>query len=476
MMPAVSVAALRTRLTPASAVRSGRDAEAVAAAPRPWKALVLACLGLAALSLLGPSSPTYDPWAWIIWGREIGQLDLNTVSGPSWKPLPVFFTTVFAFAGDDAAPELWLLVARAGGFLAIAMTYRLASRLGGRPAGVIAALALILADDYLRTFWRGNSEGILVALCLWAVERHLDGRRADAFLLGFGAALLRPEVWPFFGLYGLWLAWIEPRRRLLVAGVFAANGVLWFAPEYWGSGDWLRAANRAHQPNPDSAAFAERPFLEVFARSSAILSVPVLLGSLVALVGPLRERRWSDVRVLLFAAAVVLMVTVGLMTEAGFAGNLRYVALPAAFVCVLAGVGWVELVRAAAARFGRAAAAGLAAALALAAAPFVLSDLDELRVAAQKTRSEAHFYDTLPDVIERAGGRAAVKRCGHVFTGPYQVPSVAWHLQTHTGRIGIDAEPPGIVIAARHSELSRDARFERLTETAKWIVRRACAA
>ena len=30
------------------------------------------------------------------------------------------------------------------------------------------------------------------------------------------------------------------------------------------------------------------------------------------------------------------------MTEAGFAGNLRYVALPAALVCVLAGVGWVE--------------------------------------------------------------------------------------------------------------------------------------
>ena len=120
----------------------------------------------------------------------------------------------------------------------------------------------------MRTFWRGNSEGILVALCLLAVERHLDGRRADAFLLGFGAALLRPEVWPFFGLYGLWLAWVEPRRRLLVLGAFAANGVLWFAPEYWGSGDWLRAANRAHQPNPDSAAFADRPFLEVFRRSS----------------------------------------------------------------------------------------------------------------------------------------------------------------------------------------------------------------
>ena len=33
------------------------------------------------------------------------------------------------------------------------------------------------------------------------------------------------------------------------------------------------------------------------------------------------------------------------MTQAGFAGNLRYIALPAAFVCVLAGAGWVWLVK-----------------------------------------------------------------------------------------------------------------------------------
>src|SRR3954470_10874457 len=102
--------------------------EAARPAPRPWKAVVLACLGLAALSLLGPSVPTYDPWAWIIWGREITHLDLNTVSGPSWKPLPILLTTPFALLGDAAAPGLWLLIARAGGLLAIAMAYRLGSR------------------------------------------------------------------------------------------------------------------------------------------------------------------------------------------------------------------------------------------------------------------------------------------------------------------------------------------------------------
>src|SRR3954465_8334026 len=125
-------ATLRTRSEAAAPA-----ARAAVGAATPWKAVVFACLGLAALSLLGPSTPTYDPWAWIIWGREITHLDLNTVSGPSWKPLPILFTTPFALFGD-AAPDLWCMVARAGGVLAIALAYRLGSRLGGRAAGVIA--------------------------------------------------------------------------------------------------------------------------------------------------------------------------------------------------------------------------------------------------------------------------------------------------------------------------------------------------
>ena len=62
--------------------------------------------------------------------------------------------------------------------------------------------------------------------------------------------------------------------------------MLWFVPEYLGSGDFLRAADRARQPNPDSPAFADYPFLEVFQRSAPILSPPVLLGAAIALVRP----------------------------------------------------------------------------------------------------------------------------------------------------------------------------------------------
>jgi hypothetical protein len=32
----------------------------------------------AALTLLKPSNPTTDAWAWIVWGREVVHLDLDT--------------------------------------------------------------------------------------------------------------------------------------------------------------------------------------------------------------------------------------------------------------------------------------------------------------------------------------------------------------------------------------------------------------
>jgi glycosyl transferase family 87 len=434
---------------------------------RPWKLLVLACFGLAALSLLLPSVPTYDPWAWIIWGREITQWDLVTTNGPSWKPLPVLFTTPFALAGDDGAPALWLVVARASGLLAFAMAYRLGARLAGPWAGAIAAVALILSDEFIFNFARGNSEGMLVALVLWAVERHLDGRFDHAFLLGLAAALLRPEVWPFWGLYGLWLLLRhrDSRTAVLVFGGAAAALVLWFLPEYLGSGDWLRAASRARDPNPDSAAFADSPFVEVFVRSAAILAVPVYVGAAIAVVVAWRRR--DRVPLALAAMATILMVAVALMTEGGFAGNLRYVALPAAFLCVLAGAGWVQVVR----RWG----AIVAVVVAAAAVPFVAADVDKLRYDWEVVEYEANFYGpNLKALIAKAGGEQRIKSCGRVFTGAFQVPSVAWRLHIHLNEAEIFPFGPGTALSMGSTPLSYDPRYPEYTKTRHWLAGSTC--
>ena len=441
---------------------------------RPWRLLLLGCFALAALSLTLPSVPTYDPWAWIIWGREVAHLDLVTQTGPSWKPLPVIFTTPFSLAGDDGAPLLWLLVARAGGILAFAMAFRLAARLAGPVAGVIAAASLFLADEFIRNFFRGNSEGILVALCLWAIERHLDGRRRDAFILGVAAALLRPEVWPFIALYGLYLIAVErkPKTLALVFGGGAALLLLWFVPEYLGSGDFLRAAARARKPNPDSAAFAAHPFIEVFHRSASVLSIPIYVGGVIAVAVAIARR--NGLYLAMAAIGTVLMVAVAGMTQAGFAGNLRYVALPAALVCVLAGAGWVWLIKATNTRFGTIAATVLALAIAAAASPFVRDDLHELDYNSQQIKAEADLYGTVPDAIKAGGGEAKLKSCGPVYTGAFQTQVVAWYMHLHEMQSEIFAFPPGTTIAPYFSYLSHDPRFPPIARTRKWVIGTSC--
>ena len=96
--------------------------------------VVAACLLLGVLSLLVRTGLGYDPWAWLVWGRELTRLDLDTVGGPSWKPLPVILIAPFTWLGA-LAPSIWLVFSRAAAFAAVALSYRLASRFAGRAAG-----------------------------------------------------------------------------------------------------------------------------------------------------------------------------------------------------------------------------------------------------------------------------------------------------------------------------------------------------
>jgi hypothetical protein len=432
---------------------------------------VLGCLALAAASLLGPSQPTYDPWSWLIWGREIAHLDLVTTAGPSWKPLPVLFTTPFSLLGDAAAPLLWLVVARAGMLLALALAFRLAARLAGPAAGAIAAAGLLLADRFVSFSVRGNSEGLLVALVLWAVERHLDGRRRDALLLGLVAGLLRPEVWALLAVYGLWMvvadrrAGIPWRTLALLAGSAVLLALLWFVPEKLGSGDVLRAATRAREPVADSPALAAHPFLAVFTNGSSALAAPFYAGAAFAVAGAVRRR--ATVPLALAATATLLMVIVGCLAQIGFTGNLRYVLLPAAIVSVLAGVGWVELVRAVRSRVA-------IAALLAACAPFLVLGVLRLGHQLNTVRAEAALEGDLPAIIARGGGEAAVRGCGQVFTDPFQTSVVAWHLHLHQGQVGLVPVRRGTTIAPRGTAIAQDPGFPVLAKSRRWLVASSC--
>ena len=70
----------------------------------------------------------------------------------------------------------------------------------------------------------------MTALMLIALERHLDGRPRQAFAVGFFVALDRPEIWLFWGPYGLWLFWKDPGARKLVVALFVLIPVCGSSP------------------------------------------------------------------------------------------------------------------------------------------------------------------------------------------------------------------------------------------------------
>ena len=167
-----------------------------------------------------------------------------------------------------------------------------------RPAAPAAATAAVLTIA-LSGWWffntaLGNSEGLLVAAALWAVVAHLDGRPRAALGLLVAASLLRPEAWPFLGLYALhlWRSRQEPLGVLLLA--LAPVPLLWFGPDVLGAGGALGASDAARgTASPQSAVYADVPALEVLADFAALVTWPVLaLAAAGAALGG-APRGWS---------------------------------------------------------------------------------------------------------------------------------------------------------------------------------------
>ena len=210
-----------------------------------WVYLAIVGLALiaAAVSLRLPTTPNYDPWVWVIWGREIVHGHLSTTGGPTLKPLALVFTTIVAPFGS-AAPNMWVAIARAGALTAVALTFLLTtrlSRLATAPlgavgwalalgAGLAAAGGVLLLQSYIYVVAQGYSEGLLLTVLLLAVLRHLDGAPRQTQALLFAASLDRPEMWPLFIVYGLWLWRVDPGARRLIACLAALILPIWLVP------------------------------------------------------------------------------------------------------------------------------------------------------------------------------------------------------------------------------------------------------
>jgi hypothetical protein len=434
-----------------------------------------AVLALAALSVLLPFEPVFDPWAWLIWGRDLAGGGLDTSAGASWKPLPVFLTTPYSLAGD-AAPELWLITARAGWLAAALLAGRLAWRLtraagGGTRAGwaaaVLAACAVVLLEDaftpWLRQFAGGLSEPLLVAMVLGAIECHLAGRRLPALALLTAASLVRPEAWPFLAGYAIWLGRRGQAPWAALAGAGALVAIAWFAFDLFGSGSPISGAERARVDDEGPLTNGLEALWRAFALAPAALVAALCLwlaARRLQLEG--RPPVPPEARVLAALAAAWVGVVFA-MALVGYAALPRFSSPAGALACVLGASALVLFCSRLAWSSGPPALALVAVVLVAGAGAQMVVRAAALPGTASEARELAREAEQLRDLVAAVGSER-VLACGPPTTSDLLTESaLAWELEVGLGDVILrrDSLPPSGVA------LVGPAASERLRELAR---------
>jgi hypothetical protein len=441
----------------------------VSVRPRPALA-VAAALALAAASLALPYHPVYDPWAWLVWGRELVHGGFETATGPSWKPLPVLVDAPLSLLGG-AAPQAWLLIARTGWFSAALLAGLLAARLSGEGTGrwrwvaaaIAAASVALTADSFtppLRQFTGGLSEPLLVALVLGAIWAALDERPGLVLGLGTAAALLRPEVWPFLALWAYFASHGRPRLRVAAVACAVLIPLAWFVPDVLGAGTPLEGGETAR-----AGGIEPLDGLEVLGRALVAPLVACWIGlGLLFWQGGLVNQWFTKAPwapgperslAILLAGAAAWTLLVAVMAIVGFAGLPRFLAPATAIVAVLGSVG---IARTAAAVElsdpigGKSSTATVAVALALVLAVAgsawrVAQVPDDVRVVERQT----HALDQLFDLIDETGPEALLACDGTTkITQVRPQTAAAWKLEEPIDAVPVRRRPRyGIVLSTK---------------------------
>jgi hypothetical protein len=274
---------------------------------------------------------------------------------------------------------------------------------------------------------------LAIALALAAVDRHLDGSRRTAFVLGALVCLARPELFGFLALYGAYLGWKEPATRMLVGASAVLIVAAWLVPSWIGSGDPFYAGNQARSEPSWSLSLVASPWRAALsvAQDQALLVIELL--AVVAVAGAVARRRAGSLAPEQPGVVIALggfgLSMVGLyaaMTQAGFSGNARYVLPAIAAIAVLGGVGAAlagELaVRAAGGRRPAVAAALAGGVLLLAATPELVDHVRATRAETSESLDRSRLHSQLDRAVRRVGARFVL------LFGP---PTVNRGFQTH---------------------------------------------
>ncbi|HLI00314.1 MAG TPA: hypothetical protein VKV06_05975 [Acidimicrobiales bacterium] len=424
-----------------------------------------ASIGLGLISMLvmpQVSSLGYDAWSWADWGRELAHgFFIDTVNASSSiKPLPVYICALLVPFGNNQ-PWAWLVIARAGMFLAALLAFRLGCRLsaGKWMAGLFAVGGVVTITELLGyIFISSYSDALEVCLALWALDLLRSGRRVGTGVVLFVASLSRIEMTSFFAIYMAWCVWRYPHKaRSAAAGMIGIAFVAfsWFGIDYLSSGNLFRSALQAQHGNRGRPIFQPQPFVVVSEEALYGVLLPVTVAFAAEIVRDLvvlvvrRQARFTLIPAL---AALCWAAGEGLMAQLHLAtGSAIYLSTGLGLEAVVGGVlfgdvmawGWAQR------RSGRAVLAGLAVVAVVlgvtsASARWtetgpvwwnteVSSYRGALPVAAQDAQVE--------QAIKVAGGRSKVLGCGRIVEASSLAnPVVAWALQIPLGHVSNDVK------------------------------------
>jgi hypothetical protein len=318
----------------------------------------------------------------------------------------------------------------------------------------------------------------MVGLGLLAIERHLDGHYRQALVLGALAGLVRPEVWPFLGAYGIYLWLADPRARVLIVSALSLIPLLWFGGALWGSGDLFQPSHVVLVPGrPTPGALTQHHGLRAFSEFVGMLPLPVILLAPLGVVLSIRPRSPALRPVALAAAAAVAWVTImAVMVERGYTVIPRYLFMPAALAAILAGIGMARAVSLVA---GERRPLALRAAVAIAVAAAIglsVSELRLLRADSRAVMSQAERDEDLAAAVELAGGAGAVRDCGSIVTAWFQKSALAWEVGVHLSEVTARGGPgPQITFFYRGAGArARVPAGAQVYETGSWQVVANC--
>jgi hypothetical protein len=300
---------------------------------------------------------------------------------------------------------------------------------------VFAGAGVLAIQQYSHYILSAQSDPVIVALCLGAVDCHLSGRPRWSFALWLLASLGRPEAWPFLGLYAIWAWRAVPQMRRFVAAGLALLVALWFGiPAITSRSPFIAGTNALGSGRAPHG----NKVLDTISRFLHLQPAPLLIVAALSVAWAVWRR---DRLTLALAGGVVLWVVVEIAFALhGWPALPRYMFEAGAAVAVVAAVAVGRALSDGPSPTGaglwRVLGVVFVIAVCVSLVPFAASRTRAERKDLRVQRARTVSINRLAHTVAAAGGAARIRRCGEPLTLLEYQSVLAWTLHVNVARVG----------------------------------------